>query len=1003
MYKKYLGVIVAVVALIFPTSAFAQTNNTFQPPQIAVGNIVLNESSVSQGDTVHGTFVMNNPGTTDATNIGYRISLVGNYQANTLAGTFYDTSALEGSVFVPAHGRVTVPFSYTLPIAVSGKGLGIEIQAYTSAGIPLSWSDYHLTVNAKQGVVVPPSLSVSNALLQLGTSTFPLQAGPVVHTGETPTLVISLSAAPKTTLPINAQVNLYNRVIAGTPLIATTSAHTLTPHTKTFSVALPLPTTAGVYDTQVVLETTNGTPIAPPFEIRYIVAGNIITIQTLTANQTSITAGNTVTLTMQYTGAPFDIRTGAVVNEPASTVHITLTNQSNNVIGTYQGILDPTKGTLIVPITLQGSGTSLSGAVTVIGPQDTVLAKYQTMLIEHASAVSHSFSLLWLWVIIGVLVVLSGFIVWLVVIKKKQATMVSLLMFVVAGALFFVGGQTAQAQITTQVQPTMSAGLYDTSGNSIQVMTEGQQFWVRGTVVDVSCVNAPQSASFTFDLSQSGGGSSTYGPYTQSQAAQDTSSHNTGNYYFDFAYGAGDAPAAWITNPGTQIPFTAPSVPGTYTVQITVNTISYYGIGNGYGSVSETLTYTVVPPSPTVNLFIVTPSGNVTSTTTTPGTPVNLEWNSTNASYCTNDFNTSNSLSGTAVVAPTVPNTYHYTEVCIGFGDISQTVNVTVIAPTPPTGTISASPQTCSISSGASTCSSSISWTTTNTPSASVVVQGPQWSTPQTFWSGSGNASQTASTISNGTDTFTLEDSSGTSLASVAVTGTCATGTSWNGTTCVTSSPPPAPTLSTTCTASGPQLDISWNSGQGGQASGGYVINISTDPSFTAFWNKQVSTGVTSVVVPTDTGFSPQGSASGPLVLQNGSTYYVYVYYIGSGQASPVANMLIDCSPPTIVSLTPTMVVSANSTCTYTLSWSVTNLNNGSCTLSNNINNSTETITTATGSGYTLSPAPSLGEQYTLSCTNAGGSASAQTTIPSTLPNTCSPANGSGTNNFFTY
>ncbi len=788
MPKKFLGWVLVAVAAVVPLAASAQqTGSTFQPPQIVVHTIILTTSSVAQGDTVHGTFVLQNQGTTNASNIGYRISLVGNYQPNTLPGTFYDTSALKGSVFVPANGSVTVPFTYTLPVAVSGKGLGIEIQAYTAAGIPLGWSDYHLTVNAKQGIVVPPSLAITNAQLKLGTSTFPLQAGPVVHTGETPTLVLTLGSLPKQSLTVVPHIDLYNRIIAGTPLQTATGTPITITHT-TLSIPLPLPTTAGVYDTRVTLETSAGTMITAPFEVRYIVAGDIVTIQSLTATTTALTAGSVVTLTMQYTGAPFDIRTGAVVNEPVSTVHITLTDQANNVIGTYQGTLDPTTGTLTVPITLKNAATSLSATATVTAPNGALLATYHTVLFEYFTSSHQSALSLWLWVIVAVvLLLIVSLIIWLIRAKKNRMAMVPVAMLAVAGTLFCMGGQVARAQITTQIAPTMTAEMYDTSGNPVQTLLPGQQFWVRGTVVDASCANAAQSASFTFSSLQSGGTTVAYGPYTQSQAAYDSSSHSGWNYYFNFSYGSG------LPSDGTEIPFTAPSTPGTYTITVTVNTISYYGIGNGYGTASVTLTYTVVPLV-TVNLSLASPSvsvtqttsalGSVTYATTTLGTPLTLDWNSTNATYCSNNFSISSALSGSAGVTPKTQGTYTYSENCGNpYSDQTGTVVINTVPP-PPSATLAIWTPSGDVTA------------TNTTPGTSVALQ---W-TAQNATSCTANSSDPSSTFSTNSQTTGTAGVAPTTLGAHTYSVTCTgpEGTATSNTVGVNVANPPTATLSLT-------------------------------------------------------------------------------------------------------------------------------------------------------------------------------------------------------------
>ncbi len=108
-----------------------------------------------------------------------------------------------------------------------------------------------------------------------------------------------------------------------------------------------------------------------------------------------------------------------------------------------------------------------------------------------------------------------------------------------------------------------------------------------------------------------------------------------------------------------------------------------------------------------------------------------------------------------------------------------------------PSGTISASPNPCIISAGANTCTSAISWSTTNTPSATVTLHNGT----QTFGTGTSNPGLNAS-IPNGSVLYTLNDSNGNALNSVTVTGACASGTTWNGSGCASDYDSPSCTSS---------------------------------------------------------------------------------------------------------------------------------------------------------------------------------------------------------------
>ncbi len=158
----------------------------------------------------------------------------------------------------------------------------------------------------------------------------------------------------------------------------------------------------------------------------------------------------------------------------------------------------------------------------------------------------------------------------------------------------------------------------------------------------------------------------------------------------------------------------------------------------------------------------------------------------------------------------------------------SDDVQVTISAAGSPSGTLSASD--CSIVSGGSSCSDTVSWTTQNltaNPTAITRNTGsPASFTPSPLASGSQSA-----TLGYGQTTFYLYHN-GVLLGQAVATASCASGSSWDGSTCVVIPPVPpsvilnaspatvysgnAATLSwttagvTSCTASASPASTSW-------------------------------------------------------------------------------------------------------------------------------------------------------------------------------------------------
>lgn len=171
---------------------------------------------------------------------------------------------------------------------------------------------------------------------------------------------------------------------------------------------------------------------------------------------------------------------------------------------------------------------------------------------------------------------------------------------------------------------------------------------------------------------------------------------------------------------------------GTYTY-----TISAQGPG---GPVTQTATVTVADPSSVTAAISASPT-----TATAPGAST-ITWSTANATSVSVSGSglSSTAASGSQVVSGLAAGTYDYTITAQGpNGPATQTVSVTVSAPSTVSGSISASP-----TNGVEPASTTITWTTSNATSAS--VSGPGLTSTALI------GSQTIAGLTAGTHGFTL-------------------------------------------------------------------------------------------------------------------------------------------------------------------------------------------------------------------------------------------------------
>ncbi len=108
----------------------------------------------------------------------------------------------------------------------------------------------------------------------------------------------------------------------------------------------------------------------------------------------------------------------------------------------------------------------------------------------------------------------------------------------------------------------------------------------------------------------------------------------------------------------------------------------------------------------------------------------------------------------------------------------------------PPSGSVSAAPNTCTISSGANTCTVPFTWNITNATSPNLYN-----ATTANTYSTSASGTGVSYPITNGSNTVQVRDSS-TVLNSTTATGSCITGTTWNGSSCAVDNTTPTLSIS---------------------------------------------------------------------------------------------------------------------------------------------------------------------------------------------------------------
>ena len=237
--KKYFVLSLLCLSLLLLPSVNNIEAQSQLIPNVYVRNIVLQKTDLKAGETVTGTFEALTDTTTAASDIYFTISLVGDYQKNTLADAFYDSTTTSSSYNLKADEIKTIDFSYTIPQVKTGTNYGIQIGAMTHAGINLGWSDAFITITNDSNL---QNLDLESAKLLVGDKSFGLQEGPMVSSSKTPILSLTISNPTSKSVTLTPSINLFDHVVLGSPLSTVTADSITIPAKDSKKVSIPLPT-----------------------------------------------------------------------------------------------------------------------------------------------------------------------------------------------------------------------------------------------------------------------------------------------------------------------------------------------------------------------------------------------------------------------------------------------------------------------------------------------------------------------------------------------------------------------------------------------------------------------------------------------------------------------------------------------------------------------------------------------------------------------------------------
>lgn len=481
-----------------------------QSPQIHVVDLAVPERYKKTGDIIKGSFVLFNNSSMNAPDVTYELALLGDYKDG-LPNTVYDVKKYP-SVFLNAGERRKIEFSYKLPSNVAGENFGLRVQTILGAGSLVGWSDVRISIKGTASVA-----SILEADLIIEGQKFPPETGPAVAKGKVIDYRIVLKNPTNSAINIVPRVKVYNRSSTGallkdykeTPItLAPKENRTVIFHLPTFEY------TPRVYAGEIVFLDSFGEVRAPSVTFRYMILGNMATIQSVSSDVQSVEAGGRVNVTIFYAGAPFDQITRERPKVGIVNFTVSLSNENGVLIGrTIEEVnLDLPEKPAVVSIVAKEAAKAIKVDVT-LEKDGIVLARYGTSLTEKSLALGKEPSpktnadLLTTFAIIIMIIIAGGIIVLLQ--KKKTpppapptapfnagggvtGSVIALLIAILSLSWFALPVNTAHAYVQTAEYPQGQywvPHLFVNSPYDNQILRPNSSFSVDGRSEFEACGN----------------------------------------------------------------------------------------------------------------------------------------------------------------------------------------------------------------------------------------------------------------------------------------------------------------------------------------------------------------------------------------------------------------------------------------------------------------------------------------------------------------------------------
>jgi uncharacterized integral membrane protein len=544
-------------------------------PQIYVYDTKLDKTSYNSGDTIKGSFTVKNSSNSNASGLLYETILVGKFNADGIPAKNYGLVTSDVPFLSPKE-QTTIHFTYKLPDGFGGKDVALFIRTKLASGFHLGEEvSSHFNIlggNAWLDVLYSAMGTGKEGYTESEYNYYSLHAGPTIYSNKAPSQAI-ISFTIKNENPdavtVVPTLTIYKNDLSGEKIYQSELKDRMLkvlPGKDTGNTIIALPDfkyTPGIYAGLLSFKDDKGMERSSRIDFRYIVAGDVYTIHSVSADKTTLQANDPFVVTMSYSGTPIDMYSTYAPTEASQPAKVTVAvfNERDEKIAEGTEPVDFAKGTSHnFSFLSSGNAEALRGEVSITTTDGKLISNKSFILspdyeAKHGAPKKEDFAheMYIAWIVGGVLVLLL-----LIFIIKKglHRNNVFLMIFILAclcgvAAILYPFAVKAFTLLPSDTKSGLIDNTVDSYGWNPQVIyvsapmddavfAPGAPFSIVGHANYWACTNASYDTSISvYNYNDSGTAIVKIGAQSKSQPMLDYYHHwEHADYSFDdyFSY-----------------------------------------------------------------------------------------------------------------------------------------------------------------------------------------------------------------------------------------------------------------------------------------------------------------------------------------------------------------------------------------------------------------------------------------------------------------------------------